>query len=176
MNRRGLIASGAALAALAGGAAFAQSRPPALEFAFKATVTLGPIVELGMVNGTRKRIVPITGGTFEGPRIRGEVVNGGGDWQSILPDGSARIHALYSLKASDGTLIGIDNPGIRRGPADVLRRLGAGEDLDPALYYFRTTPTFDVADGPHQWLRESLFVGVGARHPASVSIDYFKVG
>lgn len=147
---------------------------PALHFEFTATITLGPIVELGLVAGVRKRIVPITGGSFSGPRIRGEVLSGGGDWQSILPDGSAQVRALYTLKAEDGTMIGITNAGIRRGPPQVLARLAAGEDVDPSLYYFRAAPTFDVVDGPHQWLKENLFVAVGVRHPNSVSIDCFR--
>jgi hypothetical protein len=150
-------------------------RAPALHFEFTAQITLGPIVELGTVAGVRKRIVPITGGTFAGPRIRGDVVAGGGDWQSILPDGSADVRALYALKASDGALIGITNTGLRRGPPLVLSRLAAGEHVDPTEYYFRTTPSFDVADGPHQWLKESIFVGVGARYPDSVSIDVFRL-
>lgn len=177
MNRRQMMAASSGL--MAATPALAAAGPPiapALHYAFSASVTLGPIIDLGLVAGARKRIVPITGGIFAGPDIRGEVLPGGGDWQTILADGSAQIHARYTLKASDGALIAIDNPGLRRGPPEVLRRLAAGEDLDPALYYFRTTPTFDVADGPHQWLRESVFIGVGARHPASVDIDYFRVG
>ena len=177
MNRRQWIAASSGL--IAATPAIAAAGPPiapALHYAFSASVTLGTIIDLGVAAGARKRIVPITGGGFSGPAIRGEVLAGGGDWQTTLPDGSAQIHARYSLKASDGALIAIDNPGLRRGPAEVLRRLAAGEDLDPALYYFRSTPTFDVADRPHQWLRESLFIGVGARHPASVDIDCFRVG
>jgi hypothetical protein len=178
MNRRQMIAAAAAAMPLMTprAARAADPAPPALTFAFRARVTLGPIIELGTSNGLRKRVVPITGGDFAGPDIRGEILNGGGDWQTILPDGTAQVHALYNLRTHDGVNIGIDNTGIRRGPADVLRRLAAGEDLDPSLYYFRTTPRFDVADGPYAWLRENLFVGVGARHPQTVDIDYFRLG
>lgn len=150
-------------------------RTPGLHFEFTARITLGPIVELGAVAGVRKRIVPITGGDFSGPRIRGRVVPGGGDWQSILPDGSAQVRALYVLEASDGAMIGITNTGLRRGSADALARLAAGELVDPSEYYFRATPVFDVADGPHQWLKENIFVAVGARYPDSVSIDVFRL-
>jgi hypothetical protein len=176
MNRRQVIAASTLAAAPTLATAQSAMTPPGLTYAFSASITLGPVIDLGLVGGVRKRTVPITGGHFAGPKIRGVIVDGGADWQSILPDGTARIHALYTLKADDGTLIGIDNPGIRRGPPEVLQRLAAGEDVNPALYYFRTTPVFDVADGPHAWLKQSLFIGVGARHPASVDIDYFQVG
>lgn len=177
MNRRQIITAAAVAAPLlaAGAARAADPAAPALIFAFRATVTLGSIVELGVTNGMRKRVVPISGGTFAGPQISGVVLPGGGDWQTILPDGTANIRALYNLRTDDGVNIGIDNPGIRRGPPEVMARLAAGEDLDPSLYYFRTTPRFDVADGSYAWLRENIFVAVGARHPQSVDIDYFRL-
>ena len=101
--------------------------PPSLSLAFRLRVLIGPPQELGMVNGVRKRVIPITGGTVEGPRLQGRVLPGGADWQSIRADGTADILARYTLEAQDGTLISVTNPGYRHGPPEVLARIAAGQ-------------------------------------------------
>ena len=175
INRRQL--AGLALVAGAGTvAAAAAPSAPLLEEVFQAEVTLGTPVDLGEFADGRRRFVPITGGTVSGPRFSGKVLGGGGDWQTIGADGVTLIHARYAIQAADGTAIGIDNPGVRVATPDIIARLTAGEDLDPSLYYFRTTPSFEVRRGPHDWLRKSVFVGVGIRHPATVVLRVYRVG
>jgi len=147
---------------------------PTLEFVFEAMILLAPPVELGTVDGARRRFVPITGGTVSGPRLRGKVLAGGGDWQAIGEERTA-VHARYTLEAADGTPILIDNVGVRVAKPDIIARLTAGEDLDPALYYFRTTPVFEVQAGPHDWMTRNVFVGQGIRHPDSVVLRVFRV-
>jgi hypothetical protein len=154
----------------------ADGAAPPLEFVFRAQVTIGATQELGLSDGQRKRIFPITGGSFAGPRLRGVVLPGGADWQTLMPDGTARIFARYTLQTADGSLVGITNPGIRRGPADILARIAAGETVDPSLYYFRTAPSFDVADGPLAWLARSIFVGKAARFSDHIVLDVFQLG
>jgi Protein of unknown function (DUF3237) len=176
MDRRSIIelAAGAALG-LATSAAQGTELVPSMKFAFEITVTLASPQEFGTFADGRRRFVPITGGTVTGDRLRGEVLAGGGDWQTIGADGVTRIHARYAVKASDGAVIEIDNPGVRVATPEIIARLTAGEDLDPSLYYFRTTPTFSVAGAAHDWLRRSIFVGVGVRHPNTVAIRVFQV-
>jgi hypothetical protein len=149
---------------------------PGLEFVFRATVTIGEPLELGVYDNQRKRIVPITGGVVEGPRFRGVVLPGGADWQSLrLGDGNTQLCARYTVQHEDGTLVSVINTGVRRGPAEVMDRLAAGEAVDPSLYYFRTSPQFDVQPGPHGWMMESTFVCVGRRWPRSVELDVHRV-
>jgi len=100
---------------------------------------------------------------------------GGADWQVILADGTAQLIARYTLKTADGTLISVVNRGVRRGPPEVLARLAAGAAVDPSEYYFRATPTFEVADGRHGWLCRSVFLAVGERAPEHVVIRVFEV-
>lgn len=167
------IAAGGVLAAPASAAL--RSSDPALELAFEVTVTLGAPVELGAIDGARHRFVPITGGHVAGPRLTGDILLDGGDWQQIRGDGLTIIHARYFIRAADGTSIAVDNPGVRVASPEVIARLTAGEDLDPGLYYFRTAPQFTVAAGPHDWLTRSIFVAQGVRHPASVVMRVFRV-
>ena len=180
-DRRSLLALGSASLVVAATQAYAaeEKRPPAprLTLAFSVRVLIGAPMDLGMIDGIRKRVIPITGGTVEGPRLTGTVVPGGADWQNVLPDGAADIWARYTLKASDGTLISVINPGYRRGPAEVLARVGRGESVDPALYYFRTTPRFETASAsPYAWLMRSVFVCSAGRYADHVELDIYEVG
>lgn len=148
--------------------------------AFTITATLGPTQDLGPTAHGHRRIVPITGGTLDGKApdgtpFRGTVLPGGADWQVIRPDGVTEVEARYTLQTDDGTLILIINRGYRHGPADVLKRLAAGEFVDPSGYYFRTTPVFEVASGPHDWLTRTVFVATGERRADEVTIRVFMV-
>ena len=169
------IASVVALAGSISTAGNGELQPPRLTLAFEARITLAPPIEQGVVDGKRTRFIPITGGTIKGPKLNGVILAGGGDWQSIHPDGLTEIYARYSMKADDGTVIAITNPGVRVASPEVIARLAAGEDVDPSLYYFRTTPVFEVAAGPHDWMRRSVFVARGIRKPDHVVIEVFEV-
>ncbi len=79
------------------------------------------------------------------------------------------------MKAADGMVIEITNAGVRVAAPEVIDRLSRGEDVNPSAYYFRTTPIFTVAAGPHEWLRRSAFVARGIRKPDHVLIDFYEV-
>ncbi len=149
--------------------------PPALSYVFTARVAVGAPLVLGPVGTGLRRIVPILGGTVAGPRLSGTVLEGGADWQIVRPDGVARILARYTIRAADGALISVVNAGLRRGAPEVLARLAAGDEVDPAAYYFRTNPVFEAPPGPHAWLTEHVFIATGARHAAEVHIAVFMV-
>lgn len=180
MTRRTFAAAPGATLLAAAGAAAAQAPAnfaiPAsgLTYVFTAIVKVAPSTDFAGADGAR-RMIPITGGSVDGPRLKGEVLPGGADWQAIRADGTADLVARYAFKATDGTVIGVVNSGIRRGPPDVMARMRAGEAVDPKLYYFRAAPVFDVAPGPHQWLTENLFVSVGARFASEVRLAFYAV-
>jgi hypothetical protein len=148
---------------------------PDLSHVFTAHVDVGAPLELGPIDHGRRRIVPILGGSVDGPRLTAKILPGGADWQLIRADGTAEVVARYTLRATDGTLISVVNKGLRRGPTEVLARLAAGEAVDPSLYYFRTSPAFEVAAGPHAWLADNIFVATGERHEKQVLIKVFVV-
>ena len=149
--------------------------PPSLSYAFTVTATLLPALEQGQIDGGRQRFIAITGGTVSGPSFEGEVMPGGGDWQTILPEGLTLVEARYFLKATDGTIIEVTNTGVRTATPDVIEKLAKGEPVDPSAYYFRTTPSFRVEAGPHEWMRRKAFVARGIRKPDSVVIDFYTV-
>jgi len=145
------------------------------ELVLEARVTVAAPMELGQTPYGRRRVIPITGGTFTGPRIKGTVVPGGADWQVIRSDGVTELTAMYELKADDGTLIHVTNKGLRHGPDAVMQRLARGEAVDPASYYFRTVPVFEAPAGAYDWLNRSIFVGTGARYASEVHVRVFQV-
>ncbi len=136
---------------------------------------MGSAQELGAAPLGRRRIIPITGGRFGGERLSGRVLAGGADWQVVRADGVAELDARYTLETADGALIYVRNRGYRHGPREVLERLSAGENVDPALYYMRTTPLFETGDGRYAWLNRIVAVARGARRPAAVELDVFEV-
>ena len=149
--------------------------PPRLAFAFEARVELGPAMELGPVQRGHRRIIPIVGGTFEGPGIAGRVLPGGADWQLVLADGVAELDTRYTLETHAGQIIYIQNAGMRHAPPDVLQQLSAGQVVDPALVYFRTVPKFETSAPELQWLTRAIFVGVGERHPSHVIVRFWRL-
>ena len=148
---------------------------PKLEFAFEAVITLDLAQDLGITTYGKRRIIPITGGTFEGPQMRGTILAGGADRQTVRADGTADLEARYTLKTDDGTLIYIQNKGIRTGKPEVLARLAKGEKVDPSEYYMRTFATFEVAEGKYSWLTKYVVAATGLRNANRVVIRFYKV-
>src|SRR6187200_1517985 len=150
-------------------------QPPKLSLAMTIHVQVGPPTELGEVPRGRRRIIPILGGTFEGPNVRGKVLPGGADWQIVRADGLAELDTRYMLQTDAGSLVYIQNAGIRHAPPEVTKKLLAGEAVDPSQVYFKTVPTFETSAPELQWLTRAIFIGVGERQPSDVIIHVWKV-
>lgn len=149
---------------------------PLLEFCFRISVDVtGDMKELGKTTKGIRRIVPITGGSFEGPNMKGHVVSGGYDWQLLRSDGVIEIDARYLLQTSDGDLITVVNKGLRHGPQEVMQRLANGDEVDPSEYYFRSVPVFETGNQKYAWLMQSVFIASGIRKPKEVFIDVWRV-
>lgn len=172
--------SAACLIGLHSAAAVAAEPAPSAnvttEFAFEAHVTIGAPIVVGTGPQGLRRIVPITGGKFEGPRIRGTILSGGADWQFVRADGVLQIEAKYTLRTSDGVTIMITNRGMRHGPPDVIDRLAKGEAVDPSLYYFRTVAEFEApSDSRYAWLNKALFIATAERQATVVNLRFHEL-
>ena len=118
---------------------------PGLEFALQIQALIAPGQPVGATPDGTRTFIPITGGAFEGPHLRGVVLAGGADRLRVRPDGVVWIDALYELQTDDGALITISNRGAVSDPA-------------PG-HLPRTSITFVAPAGPHEWLNRSVFVG-----------------
>ena len=152
-----------------------QIPQPALRHSFSLTVELGPPLELGEGRAGRRRIIPIVGGTARGPDLTGEVLDLGADWQTVFRDETAHLDTRYAVRCPDGAVIEIVNIGTRHGPKDVLERLAAGEEVDPASYYMRTAARLETGAARYSWVNHTLFVCAGLRRANAVEIDYHAV-
>jgi hypothetical protein len=112
-----------------------------------------------------------------GPGDGGSCRSSAGPWKDPTcgADGFSELDTRYTIQAQDGAMIYVQNVGLRHAPTDVMRRLLAGEDVDPSLVYFRTVPRFETAAASLQWLTRSIFVGLGTREPDVVTIRFFRL-
>jgi hypothetical protein len=148
---------------------------PSLQLLYTSSVDVGPPVVVGVTPYGERRIIPIKGGFFSGPRLSGKVLPGGADWQVIRTDGIAELEARYTLETDDGALIYVLNQGIRSGSKEVMRRLAGGEQVHPSEYYFRTRPVFETGAPKYQWLQRIVAVATGERLPDEVIITVYEV-
>ena len=120
--------------------------------------------------------MPLTGGTFTGPTINGQLLPGASaDWQTVLPDGTALGDIRYTLQTENGESLYVQSRGTRHGSADVLARLARGEDVDPSEYTFRTSTQIETAAAELEWLNKGVFVSVGGRQPSGVVYETYLV-
>jgi len=148
---------------------------PRLEPIFSARVAVAAPRVLGRTGAGERRIVDILGGEVSGPQLAGRILPGGADWQIVREDGTAVLEARYTIEAEDGALVYVRNYGYRHGPAEVLARIARGEDVDPALYYFRSAPVFETAASQHAWLNRTVAVCSAARTRDRVILDFYAV-
>ncbi len=142
-------------------------------FAFRIDVAAPSII--GMTPGYDRRIGEITGGTFEGERLRGKFRTGGSDWQSLRADGAISINVRAVMETDDGALIAMRYRGIRHGPKEVIDRLARGEPVNPNEYYFRVTPWFETSSEKYDWLNRVVAVAIGHRLPEGPIYNVFEI-
>ncbi len=138
---------------------------PGLEFVMQLRVTCDPAVVAGPSTAGTRVTIPITGGTFSGPRIRGEVLNGGADYQLVHEAaGRTDLEALYNIRTDDGVTIHVRNRGIISG--------GDGG------WYFFTAPAFEApVESQYAWLNDAIYVCRPAAEgmPGGVVLDVWRV-
>jgi Protein of unknown function (DUF3237) len=153
-----------------------QLPEPRLTLVYRLEATLGQPLDLGDVAQGHRRIVPQTGGTFTGPELNGKLLPGASaDWQIVLPDGIALGDIRYTLQTDTGELLYVQSRGVRHGSAEVLARLGRGEDVDPSEYIFRTSTQIETAAARLDWLNKGIFISVGGRQANGVIYETYLV-
>lgn len=178
-GRRTFIASsagalaGAAAASLPGSAAAAAASLTAeqaglgLEYVLTVRADIDPVLQMGKTPLGERRVITISGGSFEGPKARGVIMPGGEDWQITRSDGVTELDAQYWLRTHDGVIIKVQNRALIAPPE------GSGER------YFRCSPRFEAPIGPYDWLNRAIFVGSAgvdnATQPKVVTLQFFKL-
>lgn len=141
---------------------------------FDMAVDLLPAQAIPTPIGTRLTFVT-TGGVLDGPRLRGEILPGGGDWLVVGSDGVGQVDVRATLRSDDGALIHYEARGVIKIPVDGMDRLGAGEVLAFDETYVRTTPSFQTADERYAWLNEVVAVGYNILSPNHIDYRVYQV-
>ncbi len=145
------------------------------EFLMNLAADVGELMTMGGGPLGERRVVAITGGTFEGPQLKGTIVPGGADWQIVRADGVLDIDARYALRTNQGALIRVVSQGYRHGPPEVLAALGRGEDVPPQKYYFRTVMRFETGAADLQWLNRTIAVASAQRKARRVLLSAYQL-
>ena len=142
---------------------------------FTIHAELAPMLHFGRTPYGERRVIGILGGMVRGPKLSGRVLPGGADWQIVRGDGAADIQARYTIESEAGARILVSSDGLRHGPPAVMERLARGDNVDPALYYFRTVMRFETADPSVDWLNRILALARGQREANAVRLDVYEV-
>jgi Protein of unknown function (DUF3237) len=134
------------------------------EHLFDMVVDLNPRLNIGSGPLGLRVLFGSAGGSFEGPKLRGDVLAGGGDWALFRPDGAMALDVRLALRTHDDALVHmtyggrwITPPELRADMADPVKRY----QVDPARYYFRTNPLFETGATQYAWLNDIVSVGWG---------------
>lgn len=118
------------------------------EFMWEAKVKIANMINVGESKRGTRRVIPITGGTFSGSKIKGIVLPGGEDWQLVRPDGDTELYARYLLKTDDGHVIQIINRA--------LMHMGQPSEG----FYCRSVLDLEAPNNsPYDYLNHAIFIG-----------------
>jgi hypothetical protein len=149
---------------------------PRLTRVYRLEAALGEPLDLGDVSQGHRRIIPLTGGTFTGPELNGTLLSGvSADWQIVVRDGTTLGDIRYALQTDDGALLYVQSRGVRHGSAEVLARLGRGDDVDASEYTFRASTQIETASRDLDWLNKGVFISVGGRGQGGVIYETYLV-
>ncbi len=145
---------------------------------FDVVVDLHPRQGFGDGPFGRRVFFGSAGGSFEGPRVRGEVLPGGGDWALFRPDGAMTLDVRLTLRTHDGALIHMTYGGRWIVPADLRADMNdpvKRYQVDPARYYFRTNPLFETGSSQYAWMNDIVCVGSGYLVDGAVAYQVSQV-
>ncbi len=154
----------------------AEMRELSVRALFVLLLDVKPPQVIGRTPGVDRRVGEITGGRFEGERLRGTVLSGGSDWQSVRAgDGAWMLDVRLVLRTDDDCLIGMTYRGLRHGPQAVLDRIARGEVVSASEYYLRISPYFETAAPKYDWLNRVAAIGSGHRLREGPIYQVFEV-
>jgi hypothetical protein len=133
------------------------------------------VIDVGATPHGKRQIVYIRGGTFEGPKMKGVVLPGGGDWFVRRADQLVEVDVRCVLRTDDNHLIYCNLRGINEMTAEVAIKAISGQAVDSSKYYFRATATIETGSQKYGWLNSIVAVGVGNLIPAGVEYKLYTV-
>lgn len=149
---------------------------PRLEHLYDMHVDLEAPQMVGKTPAGIRQIFIVKGGTFEGPKMKGDLLPGGGDWALVRPDGAVQLDVRATMRADDGALIYGYYSGLIVASSQIYGRIFGGEDVPLSEYYFYTNPMFQTAATQYEWLNRRIAIGRGKAIPNGVEYRVWAVG
>jgi hypothetical protein len=146
-----------------------------LEYLLSYRAELKPPAEVGTGPFGTRSIFDVTGGTAEGPRLRGKLLPSGGDWLLVDADGTGRLDVRGTLETDDGARIYIQYFGVLVLNEKVQAALARGEETDFGDTYFMTQPRFETGDPRYQWVNRIVAVAEGRVLPGAVEYKVYQL-
>lgn len=148
---------------------------PELEHIFDLHIDLETPQIIGQTPVGVRQVYVVKGGTVDGPRLKGELLPGGGDWGTMRPDGCIQLDVRATMRAEDGALIYSYYGGITGDVLKVAGRIFGGEDVPLSEYYSYMTPQFQTSAPQHDWLNRTVALGRGRIVPGGVEYRVWAV-
>jgi hypothetical protein len=123
----------------------------------------------------QRLIVDVSGGSVEGPRVRGKVLPSGGDWLLIRPDGKGLLDVRATFETDDGAFIYVQYYGVLEVNEQVAKALQEGGSTEYGEIYFMTQPRFETGDPRYAWLNSVVAVAEGRIRPGAVEYRVYQV-
>jgi hypothetical protein len=143
---------------------------------FRIRIELHPILTVGDTPMGHRRMIPVSGGTFDGERLKGVIAaHGGADWLLRRADFSFQQDVRLTLQTDDGAIVLMSYRGVRHSSDEVRERLAKGEPVDPREYYLRTAPFFETADPRYTWLNTIVTIGIGEIASGGAAYDVYEI-
>ncbi len=142
----------------------------------RLTVDAANAARIGPVSTGYRSIAPITGGTFEGERLRGEVLPGGADWVLTSADKVIWIDVRLTLKTQDDALIYLAYNGRLVGDDTALTDIARGKALTPDRYSLAIIAKFECGDDRYSWLNTVIAVGTGKQSGFNPVYSIHEIG
>jgi len=136
---------------------------------------LKPPVEVGKGPFGTRSVFDVTGGSAEGPRLRGKLLPSGGDWLLLDEGGIGRLDVRGTFETDDGAHIYVQYFGVLEMNEKVLGALGKGEATDNGDSYFMTQPRFETGDPRYAWLNRVVAVAEGRVLPNAVEYRVYEL-
>jgi hypothetical protein len=122
-----------------------------------------------------RQIYDVTGGSFEGSRLKGKVLPSGGDWLLLGSDGVGRLDVRATLETHDGARIYVQYHGVLVMNEKVLQALAGGGETQFGDAHFVTQPRFETGDERYAWLNSVMAVAEGRTLPHAVEYRVYEV-
>ena len=148
---------------------------PKLEYLMTFKADLKPPVEVGDGPLGTRQIYDVTGGSFEGPRLKGRVLASGGDWLLMGSDGVGRLDVRAALETHDGARIYVQYYGVLVPNEAVAKALAGGGETQYGDTYFMTQPRFETGDPNYAWLNSVVAVAEGRALSSAVEYRVYQV-